>query len=274
MLDRTFSLTEHGTNFFREVLAGLTTFLTMAYILVVQPSVLSTDFAGQPTGLDAGAVLLATCVASAFACLVMGLYGKLPIALAPGMGQNFFFVGVVMSLAGQQLSSDPWKAALAIVLIAGVLFLVLTLLGVRSVVLEVMSSSMRSAIAVGIGLFIAFIGLKNANVVVDSPGTLLMLNTTGLLSPDSAVFWSGFLVTVLLAVRRFPGGILAGIVVAASVAWYFGKLKLGDGGEMAAADVFGVPQIETNAAFQFDFKASIHQHWFDLCCCFPVHGHL
>ena len=243
MLNETFQLTERGTTPLREILAGLTTFLTMAYILVLQPAVLSTDFAGQPTGLDPDAVLVATCVASAIACGLMGIVARLPIALAPGMGQNFFFVTVVMALAASGVG-EPWKAALAIVLVAGVLFLVLTLVGVRQVVLDVMSPSMRSAIAVGIGLFIAFIGLKNGGVLMDAP-SLVALDGASLKSADAVVFWSGFFVTLLLATRGTPGGILVGIVVSAGLAIALGKVSI--------SQIYGLPTIESPAAFQFDF---------------------
>ena len=159
-----FSLSEHKTSVPREVLAGITTFLTMSYILVVQPSVLSTHINGDPTGLEPGAVLLATCLSSALATGLMGLYAKLPVALAPGMGQNFFFVSVILALStGTGLAGNDggaaWQSALGIVLVAGVVFLLLTAVGLRAAVLKVMSPSMRSAIAVGIGIFIAFIGL-------------------------------------------------------------------------------------------------------------------
>ena len=200
---------------FREVMAGVTTFLTMSYILVVQPGVLSTDFAGQPTGIEPGAVLLATCLASAVATGMMGLYAKLPIALAPGMGQNFFFVSVVMALGSHAnlmpSGTSPWQAALGIVLVAGLAFLLLTAVGLRDVVLNVMSPSMRSAIAVGIGVFIAFIGFQKAGVVGDSPGSLVTFNVESLLTIDSAIFWSTLLITLALTVRRVPGSILIGI---------------------------------------------------------------
>lgn len=247
MFEQTFQIAERKSTVPRELLAGFTTFLTMSYILVVQPAVLSTDFAGQPTGLESGAVLLATCLSSAVACLVMGLYAKLPIALAPGMGQNFFFVSVIMALSSQQLSSTPWGAALGIVATAGIAFLLLTLVGVRAMVLEVMSPSMRSAIAVGIGLFIAFIGLKNANVLVIDSG-LVSLNAAGLASIDAAVFWIGLLVTSILATRRIPGGILLGMIVASLTAAYWGKLE--------PTQIFGWPAFEQSSILQFDFRAA------------------
>lgn len=246
MLSRIFQLEENNTSVPREILAGVTTFLTMAYILVVQPSILSVDFVGQPTGLDAGAVLLATCLASAFASALMGFYARLPIALAPGMGTNFFFVSVVMALAAGGSVESPWKSALGIVLVSGVIFLLLTLLGVRKIVLDVMSPGMRNAIAVGIGVFIAFIGLKNANVIVDG-GTLVKFNAEGVRSVDAAVFWLGFLVTIILMSRRVPGSMLIGIVVTTTAAWFYGKISF--------ENVFGFPEIRDPAVFQINFDA-------------------
>ena len=245
MIERIFGIAGKQSTIPREVLAGITTFLTMAYILVVQPAVLSVDFAGQPTGLDAGAVLLATCLASAFATLLMGTLAKLPIALAPGMGQNFFFVGVVMTFSSQ---ANPAASALAIVFVAGVIFLILTLVGFRQVVIDVMSPSMRSAIAVGIGLFIAFIGLKNGGVVTDAP-SLVALNASSLVGYDSAVFWSGFLVTLVLTIRRVPGSILIGILVATGVAMAAGKVGF--------EKIVGLPEINQSAVLHFDFGVTM-----------------
>jgi AGZA family xanthine/uracil permease-like MFS transporter len=150
MLDRIFKLSINNTNIRREMLAGLTTFLTMAYIIFVQPAMLSKDFAGQPTGLDFGAVILATCLASALTSIFMGLYANYPIALAPGMGENFFFVSVIMALTSLGIP-DAWRVALGIVFISGVLFFVLSILRVRQAIIDAVSPSMRNGIAVGIG---------------------------------------------------------------------------------------------------------------------------
>ena len=130
------------------MLAGLTTFLTMAYIIFVQPAVLSTDFVGKPTGLDFGAVLVATCLGSALASILMGLLADYPIALAPGMGENFFFVTVVMGLAALGVP-DAWQTALGMVFLSGVVFILLTVLRVREAVIDAISPSMRNGIAVG-----------------------------------------------------------------------------------------------------------------------------
>ncbi|MCA9059086.1 MAG: NCS2 family permease, partial [Planctomycetaceae bacterium] len=225
----------------------LVTFMTMAYILFVQPTVLSTDFSGQATGLDAGAVLLATCVSSAIASLLMGWLARLPVALAPGMGQNFFFVSVIMTLAARGFA-HPAQTALGIVLIAGFLFLLLSLTGIRAAILNALSPSLRSSVAVGIGALIAFIGLKNGGVIADAP-SLVALDTARLLSAEAAVFWTGLLVTLGLTVRRIPGAVLAGLTAATAMAAINGTLEI--------PAVVGLPQIETHSAFAFDVSSAL-----------------
>lgn len=234
-----------------EVLAGITTFLTMAYIIFVQPAVLSTDFTGRPTGLDFGAVLLATCVVSGAATILMGLWAKYPIALAPGMGENFFFVSVIMALGAAGVP-EPWRAALGIVFISGVLFLMLSVMGVREAVLDSISPSMRHAIAAGIGLFVAFIGLRNGGLIVPHPGTLVTLNPD-LASPEVAVFAAGLVTAAVLHIRGVRGAILMGIAAAAAVAAILGKIHY--------AGVFGLPRINTHAAFQFDLATAVDPRW-------------
>ena len=242
-----FGLGEHQTTIPREIVAGVTTFLTMSYILVVQPTVLSQDFSGQPTGLEAGAVLLVTCLASAFATGLMELYARLPVALAPGMGQNFFFVSVIMALNAQDIPGVGWKNALGIVIVAGIVFVVPTMVGFRAVVLNVMSPALHSAITVGIGVFIAFIGLRNANIVADTP-SLVALNVGNLVSVDSGVFWAGLLTTIVLMLRGVPGSMLIGIATATIVAWSCSRIGI--------EAVFGLPQFQQGAVLQFDFRAA------------------
>ena len=234
-----------------EVIAGVTTFVTMAYILFVQPAVLTTDFTGRPTGLDFGAVLLATCVVSGAATIAMGLWARYPIALAPGMGENFFFVSVIMALAAAGVS-EPWRAALGLVFISGVIFLVLSAAGVREAVLDSISPSLRNAIASGIGFFVAFIGLRNGTLIVAHPGTLVTLNPN-LLSADVAVFTAGLITSAVLHIRGVRGAILMGIAAAAIVAALAGKIHY--------AGVFGLPQIATPAAFQFDLATAASPRW-------------
>ena len=251
LLERIFKLREHQTTPLREMSAGLVTFLTMAYILFVQPAVLSTDFSGEPTGLDPGAVLLATCLASAFATFLMGVIAKLPIALAPGMGQNFFFVSVVVALTARGFDS-PWQTALGIVFVAGLIFLLLTFFGLREAILHSLSPSLRSAVAVGIGMFIAFIGLQNGGLVTDAPA-LVTLNVSHFRSIDGAVFWTGLIVTLILMTRQVPGAILIGIVCATIVASASGKLQY--------HGILDFPTIKEPAAFAFNLS-----HVFSLAC--------
>ena len=164
MLDRFFQLEERGTDFRREILAGATTFLTMAYIIFVNPNILGA------AGMDKGAVITATILAAAFGTLLAGLWANVPFAMAPGMGLNAFFAYSLV--LGRQVS---WQTALGVVFVSGVLFLVLTLLGVRRHVIAAIPLELRLAIAAGIGLFIAFIGLRKLGLVVDDPATLVRL---------------------------------------------------------------------------------------------------
>jgi len=217
MLERLFRLQEHGTTVRTEVVAGLTTFLTMSYIIFVQPAVLSGAMTGRATGMDFGAVMTATCLAAALASTIMGLYGRYPIAQAPGMGENFFFIFTAIPAAAAAGAAVPWATALGAVFLSGVLFLVLTLAGAREAVMDAISPSMRHAIAAGIGLFIAFIGLQNAGLIVKDPGTAVRLNAH-FASPDLLVFFAGLLVGGGLHARGVRGAILWGILAAGAVA--------------------------------------------------------
>ncbi len=200
-----------------EILAGTTTFLTMAYIIFVQPAVLSGAMFDAPTGMDFGAVTTATCLAAALATGIMGLYARYPIALAPGMGQNFFFVFTAIPVAQAAGAVEPWSAALGAVFVAGVLFFILSVSGARQHIIDAVSPSMKRAMAVGIGIFIAFIGLKNAQVVLPDSGTLVRMNPR-MISPDVLVFLLGFLVAAVLHARRVRGSILRGILAALATA--------------------------------------------------------
>ncbi|MDZ7615411.1 MAG: NCS2 family permease [Patescibacteria group bacterium] len=224
MLDRLFKLKEHGTNVRTEVLAGLTTFLTMAYIIFLQPAILSGQLFGMETGMDWGAVMTATCLAAALATAIMGLYANYPIGQAPGMGENFFFVFTVLPAAATIATgaTQPWQIALGVVFVSGILFLLLAVLGVREALLGAISPSMRNAIAVGIGVFVAFIGLQNAGLIAPHSGTCVKLNPH-FTSPDVFVFVFGLIVTTGLFARRVRGaivwGILAATLLAAALQW-------------------------------------------------------
>jgi AGZA family xanthine/uracil permease-like MFS transporter len=225
MFERFFQLSANGSNVRTEVLAGVTTFLTMAYIIFVQPAVLSHTVTGEPTGMDFGAVTTATCLSAALATVIMGLYARYPIAQAPGMGENFFFVISTLPAAQALIDSrvsaglwttgatSAWQIGLGVVFISGVLFLLLSLGGVREALLDAISPSMRNGIAIGIGLFIAFIGLQNARLIVASPGTAVRLNPA-FASPDLIVFFVGLLATAGMQALRVRGAIVWGIVLA------------------------------------------------------------
>ena len=215
--DRFFRLTENNTSVRTELVAGATTFVTMVYIIFVQPAVLSGSMLGSPTGMDFGAVTTATCLAAALGTAIMGLAARYPIALAPGMGQNFFFVLTAIPVAAAAGASEPWAAALGAVFVAGVIFVVISLVGVRKKLLDAVSPNMKHGIAVGIGLFIAFIGLRNAQLVLVNPGTGVAMNPH-MASPDVIVFLVGFLVAAVLHARRVTGSIMGGIGSALAVA--------------------------------------------------------
>lgn len=217
-LDRRFALRRHGTDVRTELFAGVTTFLTMAYILFVQPAVLSGAMFGRPTGMDAGAVATATCLSAAIASAVMGLYARYPIAQAPGMGENFFFVFTAIPAAAAAGHGEPWRAALGMVFLSGLLFFCLSAFGVRERILGGLSPSLRAAVAAGIGLFIAFIGLQNAGLVLKDPGTTVRMNPR-LVSPDLAVFFVGLVTAVGLHARRVRGSLVAGIGAALALAF-------------------------------------------------------
>ncbi len=247
MLGKYFQLEEHQSSVRRELTGGLVTFLTMSYIIFVNPSILS-SFNGQPTGMDYNGVFIATCISSAVATLIMGLYANYPIALAPGMGHNVFFVGVVFSLGALGFPS-PWRVALGAVFIAGMLFLLLSTLGLREAIINAISPSMKNSIAVGIGLFIAFIGLRHGGLLAANPGTWVSLNPK-LLNADVAVFCLGFIVTGVLVARRIPGAILWGIVASSGLAAALGKITWPE-------NMFGWPHMKESTIFQMDLVHAV-----------------
>src|SRR5437667_7487628 len=213
MIERLFKLSENKTNGRTEALAGVTTFLTMAYIIFVQPAVLSGKMFGTNTGVDFGAVTTATCLSAALATTVMALYARYPIAQAPGMGENFFFVFSAIPAATAAGFANGWQVALGVVFVSGVLFLILSLVGLRELIFNSVSPSMKNGIAAGIGLFIAFIGLQQSGVIIKDPGSAVKLNAH-LASPDSIVFFIGLMTTAVLAARRGRGSIPWGIAIA------------------------------------------------------------
>lgn len=208
-LDRHFQLSERETTVRTEILAGATTFLTMAYIILVNPAIL-----GQ-AGMPVAAVAAATCLAAAFASVLMGLVANVPLALAPGMGLNAYFSFTVVQGMG-----IPWPVALACVFLSGVVFLLLTLGGIRQLIIETIPLHLFAAVGGGIGLFIGFIGLKNAGIVVSSPATSVALGK--LTEPGAALALFGLLLIAALTLWRVRGAMLIGIVVTTLAGWAIG----------------------------------------------------
>jgi AGZA family xanthine/uracil permease-like MFS transporter len=216
MLERLFDLKGHGTTIRTEVLAGLTTFVTMAYIVVVNPAILGA------AGMPVAAVAVATCLASGFGSILMGLLSNYPLALAPGMGLNAYFTFTVVKVMGL-----PWQTALGCVFISAIAFLVLTLAGVRRVIVSAVPRPLFAAVAGGIGLFIAFIGLTDAGIVVAAPGTMVKLGS--LTAPKPALALLALLLIAALQARRVRGAILLGILVTAAIAWLSGLAHFSPG---------------------------------------------
>ena len=208
-LEKTFKLQEHGTTVRTEILAGLTTFLTMAYIIFVNPSILG------DAGMPKGAVFVATCLIAALGTAIMALYANYPIALAPGMGLNAYFAYVVVLHMG-----FTWQAALGAVFVSGCLFLLVTVFGLRELIIKGIPQSIRIAITVGIGLFLALIALKSAGIVAPSKATYI---TLGDLHTAPVVLASlGFVLIVVLDRLMVPGAILIGILVVTIASYVFG----------------------------------------------------
>ncbi|MEE2775194.1 MAG: NCS2 family permease, partial [Acidobacteriota bacterium] len=208
-----FRLQEHGTTVAREVRAGLVTFLTMAYILFVNPQILS------ETGMPARDVAVATALAAALGSAVMGLWARYPFALAPGMGLNAYFAFGVVGALG-----ISWQVGLTAVFLEGVLFVLLAGAGVRRAVLNAVPMSVKRAAMVGIGLFLAFVGLRNGGWVVDDPATLVALGDPSSVEALTAI--GCLLVMVALTLRKVPGAILVGVVLGSGVLWAGGQAPL------------------------------------------------
>ncbi len=235
-LERRFKLTEHGTNVRTELLAGLTTFLTMAYIIFVNPSILG------DAGMPKGSVFVATCLIAALGTLIMGLYANYPVALAPGMGLNAYFAYVVVLGMGIK-----WPVALGAVFISGCLFLLVTLTGLREQIIKGIPHSLRVAITVGIGMFLAIIALKSAGVVAGSKATYVTLGD--LHQPSVVLAAIGFFTIVALDHLKVRGAILVGILLVTVLSFFFG-------GNTFAGIVSAPPSIEPTF-FKLDIPGAL-----------------
>lgn len=235
--ERLFRLQQHGTSVRTEVLAGLTTFLTMSYIVFVNPEILGS------TGMDPGAVFVATCLAAALGSLVMALVANFPVGMAPGMGLNAFFAFTVVGAAGY-----PWQQALAAVFISGLIFLGLSLTGVRAWLVAGIPASLRSAIVAGIGLFLAIIALQKSGVIVADPDTLVTLGPMDSAGPLLAL--GGFLLIAVLEARGIRGAILLGILAVTGAALLLG--------EVGFQGIVSLPPSLAPTFLQLDLSGLLH----------------
>lgn len=234
MLEKLFKLKEHGTNVRTELIAGLSTFLTMAYIIVVNPGILS------ETGMPFDAVFVATCIAAALGTAIMGLWANYPVALAPGMGLNAFFTfGVVFGMG------HSWEVALGAVFWSGIIFFLLSAFKVREWIINSIPNSLKTGISVGIGLFLAIIGLQNAGIVVDNPATLVGLGDVS--SVSVILTFVGFVLITALHQRGVVGSVVIGIAVVTVLGAPFGlveytgimKMPSGLGATFLKLDIMG-----------------------------------
>lgn len=237
MLEKLFKLKEHGTSVKTEVIAGLTTFLTMSYILFVNPDILSS------TGMDKNAIFVATCLAAALGSIVMALVANWPIGMAPGMGLNAFFAFTVVGAMG-----FSWQQALGAVFISGIIFLLLTVTGVRRWLIEGIPMSLRSAIAAGIGLFLGLVGLKSAGIVVDNPATLVGLGD--LTNTGTLLAILGFFIIAALDAMKVRGSILIGILVITILSMILGVSSFNG--------IFSAPPSITSTFLQLDIMGVLH----------------
>lgn len=214
-LEKLFGVSKAGSSIRIELLAGLATFLTMAYITVVNPSILSTE----GTGMEFGAVFTATIIAAVVGTLIMGLWANWPVALAPGMGLNAYFTYTVIFADGYS-----YQQALTAVFVAGVVFIILSVSPARKYIINSIPKSMKLGIGAGIGLFLAIIGLQNAGIIVDNPATLVGLGDVASLPVLLAGL--GFIIMAVLSYRKIPGAIVIGILVIAIIAWIIGETEL------------------------------------------------
>ncbi|MDR1654381.1 MAG: NCS2 family permease [Treponema sp.] len=243
-MEKLFKLREHGTTVQRELLAGLTTFLTMAYILIVNPSMLGSI----GNGMTPGAVFTATAIASAIATLVMAFAANLPIALAPGMGLNAFFTFTVVFGMGYS-----WQIALTAVFLEGILFVILSLFNVREAIIKAIPVNLKKAVAVGIGLFIALIGFANAGIVVGDSGTIVGLGKLGSGAPLLALL--GLIIIIVLYAVKVPGAILIGILLTTIIGIPLGVTTVPEGWSPV-----GHPAAPL--LFQFDFSSILSFQFF------------
>ena len=211
MLNKFFEIEKRQSSYKKEIIGGATTFLTMAYIIFVNPSILG------EAGMDKSALISVTIIASVIGTLLAGVWAKVPYAMAPGMGLNAFFTYTLVIGSGV-----PWETALGVVFISGIVFLLLTITGIRTKIIHTIPASLRLAVGAGIGLFISFIGFQNMGLVVANPATLIGL---GEFTPTLLIGIIGLLITAIMEVKRVPGGIFYGIIITTLIALFAGQIN-------------------------------------------------
>jgi AGZA family xanthine/uracil permease-like MFS transporter len=237
LLERLFKLTEHGTNLKNEFVAGLTTFAAMSYVLVVNPSILSAS------GMPIEGLITVTALAACIGTLLIAVMTNYPIAMAPGMGLNAFFAFTIC------LTREiPWEAALGIVFWNGILFLLLSILGVRKKIADAIPAALKIGVQCGIGLFIAFIGLKNADLIVDHPATFVTIGDVS--EPSTLLALIGIVITIVLVIKKVTGAILISVILLSVIGTV---VPSGDGMLTSAPDgVVGMPESISNTFFAMD----------------------
>lgn len=233
-LDNYFKLSENGTNTKQEFIAGITTFMTMAYILIVNPSILSA------AGMDAGAIFTATALSSIIATLVMGLYAKLPFALAPGMGLNAFFAYTVVLSMGYS-----YQFALTAVLLEGLIFLILTAFNIREAIVDSIPVNIKRAISVGIGLFIALLGLEGAGIVVHPADGGTIVSLGNITSGAGLLAIIGIVITGILVAKNIKGALFLGMIITAIIGIPMGVIELPN-------KIFSMPPYISSTFMQFE----------------------
>ncbi|WP_088775872.1 NCS2 family permease [Carboxydothermus islandicus] len=229
VLDRIFKLSQKGTNVKTEILAGVTTFVTLAYIIFVNPNILA------DAGIPKEAAIAATIWATAVATTLMGLWANFPVAVAPGMGLNAFFAYFVVAQLGL-----PWQVGLGAVFFSGIFFLILTIGGIRQAIVNAVPNNLKAAIGVGIGLFIAFIGLRNAGIVVNSEATSVTLGN--LTEPSTLLAVVGLILTAVLMARNVKGAMLIGIITTTVLGMIFGVVPVPKG--ISGIMSFNIPSLK------------------------------
>ena len=235
-LDQFFAIEAHQTSLQKEVLAGVTTFITMAYIIFVNPQMMA------QSGMDHGAIFVGTCLAAAFACLFMGLYANWPVGLAPGMGLNAFFTYTVVGEMGYS-----WEVALGAVFIAGILFFIMSITPLRRWMLDSIPLNLRIAMGAGVGLFIGFIGLKNGGIIVANGATFLSLGD--FTNPGTLLAGLSFLLISILSIRKIPGAIIIGILTVTLISIFLNLVEF--------EGVFALPPDVTPVFMELDIIGAL-----------------